>query len=769
MDKVLEGEYIFLRFTILLLLEWTAFCYGYFIEYPDLQPFKSKFLLFSPIFFISISTVMWLKRKRWWKSLHNYLEEHTDAVENLVKNKIGLWIALAAGLGLYTELIMIRLHSSFFQLFAFFKNISLLSCFLGLGIGYARGFTRPLITPLVIPLLTVQVIILYFLRHSNIEVFLQNPIPDQIAFGLSPMKNISEILSVYGFISFIFTFNAICFIPLGHLTSYLMTHYHKLPAYNWNLIGSLVGIIFFAVISFLNTMPPAWFFFMLIGLILFFWIEKNAFPVMTIFSIILVTLTGNSWKTHQLDVYSPYQILSLQITNSRDFPIQLKVSNTFYQNILDLSPTSIIHKPFLMEISQYYALPYIYKPNPANVLIVGSGTGNDVASALRHGANNIDAVEIDPLIYQFGKDLHPENPYQAKNVNVIINDARSVIRSTHTKYDLIVYGLLDSHSSLFGNSNVRLDNYVYTQEAFQEARNKLKDDGVICMAVSLGKGKAVNKFVKKLLLMLKSTFNGRNPLIYKTNYDEGYTFIIGNHLEEGDYRDIIPFNEISNEILQNNDTVDISTDDWPFLYMPIRKYPFSYIFLIGILLIISYFFIRNLIGISKNNFSFPSFFLGAGFMLLETKAITELGLNFGNTLLVVSVTIFFILVMAYGANFIVLRRGAPIPLLTYSLLCISLIVGMKLTTIDLTAYGLWLNKICMPIILTLPIFFSGFAFSTELKNRFSVPVAMSSNLLGAMMGGFLEYNTMYFGFHFLYLVALMMYFLAFGSSVLKKI
>ena len=35
----------------------------------------------------------------------------------------------------------------------------------------------------------------------------------------------------------------------------------------------------------------------------------------------------------------------------------------------------------------------------------------------------------------------------------------------------------------------------------------------------------------------------------------------------------------------------------------------------------------------------------------------------------------------------------------------------------------------------------------------------------AMLGGFLEYNSMYFGFRSLYLLALAMYFLAFVTSV----
>ena len=46
-------------------------------------------------------------------------------------------------------------------------------------------------------------------------------------------------------------------------------------------------------------------------------------------------------------------------------------------------------------------------------------------------------------------------------------------------YDLVVYGLLDSHVLLTQGSSVRLDSFVYTIEGLGEARNRLKPDGAI--------------------------------------------------------------------------------------------------------------------------------------------------------------------------------------------------------------------------------------------------------------------------------------------------
>jgi predicted membrane-bound spermidine synthase len=111
--------------------------------------------------------------------------------------------------------------------------------------------------------------------------------------------------------------------------------------------------------------------------------------------------------------------------------------------------------------------------------IMGSGSGNDVAAAIRMGAREIDAVEIDPVIAALGTAYHPEHPYQDERVWVHITDARTFIRNTEKHYDLLVIGLLDSHTVLSQASSVRLDSFVYTTQGFREALHLLKEDGII--------------------------------------------------------------------------------------------------------------------------------------------------------------------------------------------------------------------------------------------------------------------------------------------------
>jgi len=119
------------------------------------------------------------------------------------------------------------------------------------------------------------------------------------------------------------------------------------------------------------------------------------------------------------------------------------------------------------------------------VAVVGSGSGNDVAAALRSRAQHVDAIEIDPAILFAGKTNHPERPYDDPRVRPIVNDARSFLRTTQNHYDLIVYGLLDSHTLLSQASSVRLDSFVYTVEGLREARSRLKPNGVLSLSFSV--------------------------------------------------------------------------------------------------------------------------------------------------------------------------------------------------------------------------------------------------------------------------------------------
>jgi SAM-dependent methyltransferase len=697
------------------------------------------------------------RRSAWGSALERALEAHTAQVDGLLANLDWLWIALAAGVGLYLELVIVRFHASCFQLFAFFKNFSLLSCFLGLGIGYAIGSRRPLATVLVLPLLAGQIVLLHALRFTDVGSMLRNPVSEHLALGLKQSQAWFHAAAVYGFLLFVFCFNALCFIPLGQLASRVMARRPRLAAYGWNLVGSLAGIGLFFVASALWTPPVVWAALGVVALAVF--LRGHLLSSLASASVLLGVL-GTSFSPREYDVYSPYQILTVR-TGSDPHP-EIRVNHDYFQKIWDLSAGTKASEGRLAQAARYYDLPYAFKPKPRDVLVVGSGTGNDVAAAVRNGAGRVDGVEIDPAILLFGRTMHPEDPYGRPNVRAIVNDARAHLRHTDEKYDLIVYGLLDSHTLLSGMGGVRLDSYVYTVDAFREARARLKPGGVIVLSFAMIR----DELGRKLYLMLSEAFDGRPPVALRTGYDAGVAFVAGEGVAPGaatatGLEDVTA--EFANEYLP----ADVSTDDWPFFYMPVRTYPVSYAVMIAALLAVAFVYVTRLMPAESGagGFSPPCFLLGAGFMLLETKAITELALFYGSTWVVVGVVIAAILVMAFVANLLVMKAGRVPVLVAYGLLLASLAVSLWLSYSTAAGGSAWSTRVVRTAVITLPLFFAGIAFSTELVRSTSVAVALSSNLLGAMLGGCLEYNAMYFGYRSLYVLALVIYAAALVSSL----
>ena len=200
--------------------------------------------------------------------------------------------------------------------------------------------------------------------------------------------------------------------------------------------------------------------------------------------VICAALASLHHKVGETEYWSPYQKLTLSLNTQEGKPIgyNLFTNDSWYQWMIDLSPEFVAAHQHLFEgvpISlNAYNLPYRFYPAPPSVLVLGAGTGNDVAAALRNNAGNVVAVEIDPLILQLGKDLHFERPYNSPRVRTVLNDARSYVENSNEQFDLIVFSLLDSHTTTSHYTNIRIDNYVYTLEALQAARHMLKPDGV---------------------------------------------------------------------------------------------------------------------------------------------------------------------------------------------------------------------------------------------------------------------------------------------------
>jgi SAM-dependent methyltransferase len=678
-------------------------------------------------------------------------------LDALSRKYVDAAIIFAAALSLFMELACIRWQSSVLPFFALYKNFSLLACFVGLGLGYALATRDRIPFVIVIPLLVWQFSFMTILRYSGNNFPTTIPFYEQFAMGAGEFNEWFHILFLYAILGIVFLITALTFMPIGQLCGRLMERRTKLRAYGLNLLGSLFGVVLMFLASFLWLPPLVWF--SLCFFIIMLLTVKTSTLVMVGASFTVVCVTILAWPVEPLwnRLYSPYQIL--EIGRSQDTGLTLiKAAGNYYQRIHDLSnPRNQQEREF----RGYYDFPYKARGSLENVAVVGAGTGNDVAAALRSGAGHVEAIEIDPAIILTGKLSHPEKPYSDPRVHAVVNDARSFLRTTDQRFDLIVYGLLDSHTLLSQGSSVRLDSFVYTVEGLREARARLKPDGMLSLAFTL----ISDPIGRKTYLMLQQAFDGRAPICMF-----GLGFLI--FLESNDDTWVLPPHLIEDAGLSDRTAfyadpslhADVSSDDWPFFYMPERIYPVSYLIMIFQILILSLFIGVNFFSEIPLFNHLPFFFLGAGFMLIETKGITEMGLTFGNTWQVIGIVIAGILTMAFLGNCAVHWLNIRRPLGPYLLLFAALAIGWYAARSGGFA-STSLGRLETSIVLTLPLLFSGIVFSTLISSRGQISGMIAMNLLGAVCGGLLEYNSMYFGFQFLYLVAMVCYFLAFVSGM----
>jgi hypothetical protein len=160
---------------------------------------------------------------------------------------------------------------------------------------------------------------------------------------------------------------------------------------------------------------------------------------------------------------------------------------------------------------------------------------------------------------------------------------------------------------------------------------------------------------------------------------------------------------------------------------------------------------------SRWSFDGRMFFLGAGFMLVETKAVVHMALLFGSTWMVNSVVFAAVLVMILAANlFVSLCRPAKLwpyyggllaTLAANALLPLDFFLGMDRTVQILAS--------CL--LVSAPILFAGVIFAVSFTRSSEPDRAFGANVAGAMLGGLAEYSSMLLGFQHLVLVGLGFY------------
>jgi len=683
---------------------------------------------------------------------------------------------LISAMALYTEVVLIRWMSAEIRMFAYLKNFTLFACFLGLGLGMMRR-GRGRADKLLAILMAATALILAFssqlhltrLFFPDVGVYqwggnLRSPqlLPAARALPMLgavlrhlPDAVVPWTLGAFALIvgSALFCLVLAIFYRLGMLVGEsLEAAGPPLKAYTLNLAGSLAGTLAFTALVFFSLPPWAWILPVFAGLVYFS--SRRVRDGLILGGALAVIAAMEISAPVQ---WSPYYRITYVPSAERGY--RLDVDHDFYQDVLNLGPSANASS---QSARRYYDFPYVILPPCGRVLVVGAGTGNDVAAALRAQCASVDAVEIDPAIAELGRKLHPERPYDSGKVHVHIDDGRAFFhkaRAAGQRYDVIVFGLVDSQTALSVMSSLRLEFFLYSRESFEEALSLLDPQhGLFVVGFSVG----WKDWVAQRIYHTLELANGGEPLAVKASeYLGTVSFVAGPGLPRAatrlaqvpDVRSVGPeLAAVSARPVQ---------DDWPFLYQNPRSFPFVYLGSLVLVLIAGAYFVRGSVsptsGGSRSRLDWTMFFMGSAFLLVETKNLSQLSLLFGATWITNAVVFSSIFVMAIAANLIVERRPVlRLPML-FGFLWAALLLSYFVPFSDLTQLSPLARGVIGGGVTALPVFFSSLIFAKMFQRTSDAANALGSNILGGLFGGALEALSIFFGIKAMALLAIGVY------------
>jgi spermidine synthase len=728
---------------------------------------------------------------------------------------------------LFFELAAIRWFGSTVVFLTFFTNIVLLASFLGMSVGLLTATRRQNFIRWVLPLtffcvaLAVVTFNLYARYHDDITVTVgnQQKSPQLIYFGTEyrPMDMQHIRVPIEAVAGVFFALIAITFVGLGQVMGRAFDAIsNRVLAYTTDVLGSLTGIAVFAGMSFLQLSPHVWFI-VIVALLLYF--TRNSWTRIQLIgalgTMFLIAMSAFGVGARGQVFWSPYYKVTYTPQSG-----DIDTNNIAHQNMLKIA-----------ENGSAYALPHFLNRFSGgqpfkDVMIIGAGSGNDVSAALQYGDPDVhvDAVEIDPMINQIGNWDHPDKPYADERVRIHLDDGRSFTRKTKGQYDLAIYALVDSLVLHSGYSSIRLENFLFTEQAFKDVKAKLKPGGVFAMYNYYRQGWVAARIylmakkvfgVEPLVIALpyrkeiNPTENQANQITFvlvsndaaaldrirnvfkeKTNFwmnwrpevnerVEAEAFALDPGLLPGvrtDWRQIAPAVVTTQPAVTPTNDDDkrafaalahLPQDNWPQLYLREKRIPdlglrgMAIIGGLSIIILLAFawpvFFSRT--GLRARP-SGQMFFLGAGFMLLETKGVVHMALLFGSTWIVNSVVFFAILVMILIANLFVLafkpRKLWPYyVLLLIGLLANALVPMDWFLSLEVTA-----RTVASCAVVFVPVFFAGVIFASSFRESRNPDVDFGSNVAGIILGGLSEQLSLMIGFNYLLLVAMVYYLLS---------
>jgi hypothetical protein len=631
---------------------------------------------------------------------------------------------------LFVELALIRWTGSNILYLSYFSNFILLASFLGIGLGFLRAGARRDLFPLApIGLAALVAFVRLFpveIDRSGTELIFFGALGTQS--GLPPWLTLPVLfLGVAGVMTLI-----------GEGVARTFRRFPPLDAYRLDILGSLAGIVAFSVLSFLGAPPLGWG--AVVAVVLLLLADRRSriwqLPVLAIMLILLgleSVVSTDSW--------SPYYKIRL-ITHPSG-AVTLLVNGIPHQTI-ELAARRL-------DTLTLYGLVYQRTGStPKSVLIVGAGTGVDVAIALKEGVQHVDAVEIDPRIHTIGLQQNPDHALQDPRVASYINDGRAFLEQTTRRYDLILFALPDSLTLVAGQSSLRLESYLFTTEAMQAARAHLTAGG------AFGEYNYYREdwLVDRLAGTLQQVY-GRPPCLDSTGQFARLALLMASSTPDGLQCPTL-WRPLSA-------TVPPATDDYPFLYLRNRTIPGFYLLTLALILLAALLLVRVTAGTLRPMGRYLDLFgMGAAFLLLETKNVVQFALLFGTTWFVNSLVFLGILVAVYLAIEVARRIEFDASWPIYAALLLAVAIAWVVQPDLLLPLSVVPRFLVATAVAFVPVFLANLVFARRFRDVASSNVAFGANLLGAMVGGVLEYVSLITGYRALLILVGALYAAAFG-------
>jgi Spermine/spermidine synthase domain len=645
-------------------------------------------------------------------------------------------LVVLSALMLFVELVLIRWPAERNIYLRYFTNLVLLASFLGVGIGFIRARARRdgfAVAPVALAILAVFIVLFPVQQGRSGDV--------PVLTGLAG----TPVLPIWLSLPLLFGGVAVAMALIAEGVARTFAGFDALRAYRLDVLGSLAGIAAFSLLALVGARPIVWAVIACAGFALVLDPPWRPLQLLAL-TVFAATLGVTSLSPH--DDWSPYyRVTTLAMPDGR---IALRVNGLSHQSMY---PSALLRRR-----QPFYDFAYRHvPPGPlGRVLVIGAGSGNDVAVALKHGAGDVDAVEIDPVLMSRGVELHPEDPYGDPRVHRIVDDGRAYLERTSRRYDLIVFALPDSMTLVSGQAGLRLESYLFTREAFDRVRARLTPDGVFTM---------YNYYRPDVFERYASTISaafGGEPC-----YDAGPRAGSGRRIQA-----VLTISRDGGVLgcerrwMPDAVPAEPSIDDHPFPYLGGRTIPPFYLVSLGLILVAALVAVDRATGGVRRLAPYADLFLmGTAFLLLETKNVVQFALLFGTTWFVNALVFAGVLVGVYLAIEVAGRVRLPRPAWLYGALFVALaaawlVPGGRLLALPIAA------RFAAAVALAFgPVFVANLIFAQRFRETSATTVAFGANLLGAMLGGVLEYASIAVGYRALLLVVAACYALA---SVIER-